>query len=93
MKHTYQQVRFKTNFFYDRPLFLKQIYNSKVQNRFCYVNDIVLAIHTLAPAFARVLYIDLDVHHGDGVENAFLFTDKEKILKYPKPRTFMCPHL
>jgi len=43
---------------------------------FCFVNDIVLAVHTLASEFTRILYIDLDVHHGDGVENAFLFTDK-----------------
>ena len=26
--------------------------------------------------FGKILYIDLDVHHGDGVENAFSFTDK-----------------
>ena len=31
---------------------------------FCYVNDIVLAIHALRKKFDRVLYIDLDVHHG-----------------------------
>ncbi|XP_065194960.1 histone deacetylase 8-like [Sycon ciliatum] len=39
---------------------------------FCYVNDIVLAILRLRDAgFRRILYIDLDVHHGDGVEGAF----------------------
>jgi len=43
---------------------------------FCYVNDIVLAIHELRQKFNKVLYIDLDIHHGDGVENAFGFTDK-----------------
>jgi len=43
---------------------------------FCYVNDIVLAIHALRKKFERILYIDLDVHHGDGVENAFSFTNK-----------------
>lgn len=26
----------------------------------------------LLSRFTRVLYIDLDAHHGDGVENAFL---------------------
>lgn len=31
---------------------------------FCYVNDIVLAIEMLRKTFGRVLYIDLDVHHG-----------------------------
>ena len=78
-----------------------------------YVNDIVLAIHALRKKFERILYIDLDVHHGrcldcnhihidpkhletekvampgeknpqmsdslfsgDGVENAFSFTNK-----------------
>ena len=31
---------------------------------FCYVNDIVLSIQELRKKFDRVLYIDLDVHHG-----------------------------
>jgi len=43
---------------------------------FCYVNDIVLAIQQLRQVYDRVLYIDLDVHHGDGVENAFNFSPK-----------------
>lgn len=38
---------------------------------FCYVNDIVLAILELLKYHNRVLYIDIDVHHGDGVEEAF----------------------
>ena len=47
---------------------------------FCYVNDAVLAINLLsAPPTAgctpgrrrRVLYLDVDAHHGDGVEAAF----------------------
>uniref|UniRef100_A0A0D9V2C8 Histone deacetylase n=1 Tax=Leersia perrieri TaxID=77586 RepID=A0A0D9V2C8_9ORYZ len=38
---------------------------------FCYVNDIVLAIRALLGRFRRVLYVDVDVHHGDGVEAAF----------------------
>ncbi|KAG0721874.1 Histone deacetylase 8 [Chionoecetes opilio] len=43
---------------------------------FCYVNDIVLAVLQLRSVFPKVLYIDLDVHHGDGVESAFLFSPK-----------------
>ncbi|KAF9558607.1 Histone deacetylase 8 [Mortierella alpina] len=43
---------------------------------FCIVNDIVLGIMELRRTFEKVMYIDLDVHHGDGVENAFQFTDK-----------------
>ncbi|KAG5504034.1 hypothetical protein GH5_04895 [Leishmania sp. Ghana 2012 LV757] len=38
---------------------------------FCFVNDIVLCIRRLLRHYQRVLYIDLDVHHGDGVEGAF----------------------
>ena len=43
---------------------------------FCYVNDIVLAILELLKYHQRVLYIDIDVHHGDGVEEAFLTTSE-----------------
>jgi acetoin utilization protein AcuC len=39
---------------------------------FCYLNDPVLAILTLRDrGLARVAYVDLDAHHGDGVEIAF----------------------
>lgn len=34
---------------------------------FCYVNDIVLCILELLKVYPRVLYLDIDVHHGDGV--------------------------
>jgi acetoin utilization protein AcuC len=39
---------------------------------FCYFNDPVFAVLTLLDAgLSRVLYVDLDAHHGDGVEDAF----------------------
>lgn len=43
---------------------------------FCYVNDIVLGINTLRTFYPRVFYLDLDLHHGDGVETAFKFSNK-----------------
>lgn len=43
---------------------------------FCYTNDIVLAILEMLKFYPRVLYIDIDVHHGDGVEEAFYVTDR-----------------
>ncbi|KAJ1964820.1 Histone deacetylase 8 [Dipsacomyces acuminosporus] len=43
---------------------------------FCYVNDIVLGILRLQSKFSRVLYIDLDLHHGDGVQDAFLYSNR-----------------
>ncbi len=39
---------------------------------FCFVNDLVLAIRALRAAGQRVLYVDIDAHHGDAVEAAFL---------------------
>ena len=51
---------------------------------FCYVNDCVLAILELQKRFKRVLYIDLDIHHGDGVENAFAFSRKVFTLSFHK---------
>jgi acetoin utilization protein AcuC len=38
---------------------------------FCYLNDVVLACLKLTGAGKRVLYLDLDAHHGDGVQAAF----------------------
>ena len=39
---------------------------------FCYFNDPVLAILTLLDGgLSRVLYLDIDAHHGDGVQDAF----------------------
>jgi len=43
---------------------------------FCYANDIVLAILELLRVHARVLYIDIDIHHGDGVEEAFYCSNR-----------------
>jgi len=38
---------------------------------FCYINDVALACMILATDRRRVLYLDVDVHHGDGVADAF----------------------
>ncbi len=42
---------------------------------FCYFNDLVLAILRLRREGLRVLYVDIDAHHGDGVEAAFAGDD------------------
>ena len=51
---------------------------------FCYINDIVLAILELLRVFPRVLYIDIDVHHGDGVQEAFYVCDRVMTLSFHK---------
>ncbi|CAI9105566.1 OLC1v1004514C2 [Oldenlandia corymbosa var. corymbosa] len=51
---------------------------------FCYINDLVLGILELLKHHARVLYIDIDVHHGDGVEEAFYLTDRVMTVSFHK---------
>ncbi|KAI3945097.1 hypothetical protein MKW92_007677 [Papaver armeniacum] len=51
---------------------------------FCYVNDIVLGILELLKNHERVLYVDIDVHHGDGVEEAFLSTNRVMTVSFHK---------
>ncbi|KAG4391786.1 hypothetical protein GLYMA_04G000200v4 [Glycine max] len=51
---------------------------------FCYVNDIVLAILELLKQHERVLYVDIDIHHGDGVEEAFYTTDRVMTVSFHK---------
>ena len=38
---------------------------------FCIYNDVALAIALARDAGHRVLYVDIDVHHGDGVQALF----------------------
>ena len=51
---------------------------------FCYVNDCVLAILELLKKHQRVLYIDIDIHHGDGVEEAFYTTNRVMTCSFHK---------
>lgn len=46
--------------------------------------DIVLAIIELLRFNKRVLYVDIDVHHGDGVEEAFYTTDRVMTVSFHK---------
>jgi acetoin utilization protein AcuC len=56
---------------------------------FCVFNDVVLAIRAMLAAGARkVAYVDVDVHHGDGVQAAFY--DDPRVLTislHQDPRT------
>eukprot|EP00923_Selenidium_pygospionis_P058101 GHVN01101943.1.p1 GENE.GHVN01101943.1~~GHVN01101943.1.p1 ORF type:complete len:452 (-),score=68.24 GHVN01101943.1:222-1556(-) len=51
---------------------------------FCYINDIVLGILELLKFHARVMYIDIDIHHGDGVEEAFFTTHRVMTVSFHK---------
>jgi len=55
---------------------------------FCYINDVALGCVILAEAGKRVLYLDVDVHHGDGV--AYAFYDRSDVMTislHQNPRT------
>jgi acetoin utilization protein AcuC len=56
---------------------------------FCVFNDVVLGIRTLLEVGAqRIAYVDVDVHHGDGVQAAFY--DDPRVLTislHQDPRT------
>jgi acetoin utilization protein AcuC len=43
---------------------------------FCYLNDPAIGIAKMVQDGLRVVYLDVDVHHGDGVEAAFYNTDQ-----------------
>ena len=43
---------------------------------FCYINDPVIGIMRLLRLGKRVAYIDIDAHHGDGVQKAFYETNR-----------------
>ncbi|MFZ2949687.1 MAG: acetoin utilization protein AcuC [Desulfuromonadaceae bacterium] len=43
---------------------------------FSYLNDAVAAINWLIARGRRVLYLDIDAHHGDGVQEAYYDTDQ-----------------
>jgi acetoin utilization protein AcuC len=44
---------------------------------FCYVNDCVLGLLAwLDQGLTRLVYLDLDAHHGDGVQDAFAEDDR-----------------
>lgn len=55
---------------------------------FCYINDVVLSILDMLRVWARVLYIDIDVHHGDGVEEAFQHQPRVMTLSFHRYGTY-----
>ncbi len=61
---------------------------SEQASGFCYINDVVLACMILAEGGKQVLYLDVDVHHGDGV--AYAFYDRRDVMTislHQNPRT------
>ncbi|MBU2963234.1 acetoin utilization protein AcuC [Citreicella sp. C3M06] len=54
---------------------------------FCFLNEPVLTIlHLLRLGAGRVVYVDIDAHHGDGVEFAFPGSDRVRVISVHEDR-------
>jgi acetoin utilization protein AcuC len=58
---------------------------------FCYVNDPVIAILDLVHKGYRVAYIDVDIHHADGVQTAFYDTDQVLTISLHESGRYLFP--
>jgi acetoin utilization protein AcuC len=58
---------------------------------FCYLNDPAIAIWDLVKRGKRVVYLDIDAHHGDGVQHAFYHTDRVLTLSLHESGEFLFP--
>ncbi len=58
---------------------------------FCVFNDPVIAIMPLLLRGLRVAYVDIDCHHGDGVQHAFYDTDEVLTISMHESGRFIFP--
>jgi acetoin utilization protein AcuC len=58
---------------------------------FCVFNDPAIAIHALLLRGMRVAYVDIDCHHGDGVQHAFYDTDAVLTISIHESGEFLFP--
>lgn len=58
---------------------------------FCVFNDPVIGIKRLLAAGMNVAYVDIDCHHGDGVQHAFYDTDAVMTISLHESGAFLFP--
>lgn len=58
---------------------------------FCIFNDPVIAIKAMLAKGYRVAYVDIDAHHGDGVQHAFYDTDDVLTISIHESGQFIFP--
>ncbi|BCA79722.1 acetoin utilization protein AcuC [Desulfuromonas sp. AOP6] len=59
---------------------------------FSYLNDAVIAINDMVGQGLRVAYVDIDAHHGDGVQEAFYHTDRVLTISLHESGEDFFPH-
>ncbi len=58
---------------------------------FCVFGDGAAAIHKLVAAGRRVAYVDIDAHHGDGVQRAFYEDDRVLTISFHESGRYLFP--
>jgi acetoin utilization protein AcuC len=58
---------------------------------FCVFNDVVIAIKHLLAKGLKVAYVDIDAHHGDGVQNAFYASDQVLTISIHESGRYLFP--
>jgi len=58
---------------------------------FCIFNDAAIVIKDLLQRGLRVAYVDIDAHHGDGVQNAFYDTDQVLTISIHESGRYLFP--
>lgn len=58
---------------------------------FCLYNDLALAINELTAAGMNVVYLDIDVHHSDGVQEIFYDSDKVMTISVHESGEYLFP--
>ncbi len=58
---------------------------------FCYLNDLAIAMARQAEAGRRILYLDIDAHHGDGVQETFYRSDRVLTISIHESPVYLFP--
>lgn len=58
---------------------------------FCYINDIAIAITNLLQEGRRVAFVDIDAHHGNGVQEAFYRDQRVLKISFHESGQFLYP--
>ncbi len=65
--------------------------HSNLASGFCIYNDLALAIKEMTDKGLHVVYLDIDVHHSDGVQKIFYNDDKVMTISLHESGEFLFP--
>lgn len=58
---------------------------------FCYINDIAITITNLIHEGCRVAFVDIDAHHGNGVQEAFYYENRVLKISFHESGLYLYP--